>query len=194
MNYLAHLCLSGNNEGVIIGNFIGDSLKGIKSTTYSKEIQRGIQLHRFIDHYTDHHSDFLTSKRIFSGQFDKYSGVLIDIFFDHFLAINFKFYFNTDLQHFADKCYSIILKNIEIIPPRAKDFYYYMVKNNILFEYKNPESIKMVLNGITHRINFLFPLNQSYDIFLKHYEEIGNHFNSFFPDLKIETEKCLSNS
>ncbi|MFN6039651.1 MAG: ACP phosphodiesterase, partial [Bacteroidota bacterium] len=161
MNYLAHLALSGNNEGVIIGNFIGDSLKGVKIENYSEEIKKGIKLHRFIDDFTDHHAIFIETKKIFSPIYDKYSAVLVDIFFDHFLATNFNLYHEVDLQKFSFNCYDLILKYYEILPEDAKRFYHYMKKYNILYEYKNLDSLKFVLEGLHERTGKKSSINQS---------------------------------
>ncbi|MFN5459497.1 MAG: ACP phosphodiesterase, partial [Bacteroidota bacterium] len=165
MNYLAHLALSGKNEEIIIGNYIGDSLKGIQIENFPIQIQKGIKLHRLIDVFTDRHPEFLSAKRIFTPDFHKFSGVLVDIFFDHFLAVNFNKFHSIELQLFASECYDVIQKNYSLLPDNAKRFYHYMVDKNILFEYKNTNSIKMVLEGIYHRINFLIPVVDSHQVF-----------------------------
>lgn len=193
MNYLAHLALSGNNESLIIGNFIGDSMQGIPLNSFDHEIQKGIKLHRFIDHFTDHHPSFIAAKRIFSSSYDKYSGVLIDIFFDHFLAIHFNVYFEINLQSFADHCYRIIQKKHDILPERAKAFFDYMISHNILFEYKELNSIKFVLDGLYHRIKGVVPIYESFELFKEKYQEIENLFLYFFPELKKESEQFILN-
>ena len=71
MNYLAHLVLSGKNEEVLFGNFIADAVKGKSYLTWSKNIQKGILLHRFIDHYTDTNPHYFAGKRRFYEKFPK---------------------------------------------------------------------------------------------------------------------------
>lgn len=191
MNYLAHLALSGDDEEIMAGNFIGDSLKGVHINTFPKKVQHGIHLHRLIDDFTDHHPEFLRAKKIFAGEFDKYSGALVDVFFDHFVARGFDLYFQKDLQQFAFKCYRDLGQYYFLFPEKAKQFYQYMVQNNILFHYVNEEWIEKVLNGMTYRINEKALLYNAFPLFLDNYIFLEERFNLFFPQLKRECEQFL---
>ncbi len=191
MNYLAHLALSGNDEEIMAGNFIGDSLRGIDISVFSPKIQKGIHLHRFIDNFTDHHPEFIKAKKVFSASFDKYSGALVDIFFDHFLASDFKYYFKQDLQQFAVQCYNSLEKYYHLLPERAQMFYRFMIDNNILFNYSKPETIREVLSGMTHRIQEKALLFNAIPIFLKHYDELRENFRIFFPELMSACHQFL---
>ena len=92
MNYLAHALFSNNEPNLLIGNFIADHLRGNDFTNYPTEIINGIYLHRKIDTFTDNHESFKASKRVFYDGYARYSGILIDIYSDHFLAKNFERY------------------------------------------------------------------------------------------------------
>ena len=81
MNFLAHLYLSQDNTNIMIGNFIADHIRGNNYEEYSKEIQRGIFLHREIDTFTDNHQIVRKSKRRLHQRYRHYDGVIIDIFF-----------------------------------------------------------------------------------------------------------------
>ena len=63
MNFLAHIYLSDDDEQVMIGNFIADFVKGKKKDDYPPAIKKGIELHRSIDDFTDHHPLVLRSKQ-----------------------------------------------------------------------------------------------------------------------------------
>jgi acyl carrier protein phosphodiesterase len=194
MNYLAHLSLSGNDGQIMAGNFIGDSMRGIDLHSFPPHIQKGIHLHRFIDDFTDHHQEFIKAKKYFSVEFDKYrySGALVDIFFDHFLATHFSRYFKGDLQEFAYHCYTILGQHYFIFPEKAKHFFQYMVQNNILFNYSRTEGIEKVLEGMTYRINEKALLFNAFPIFLSHYRELEKHFENFFPELMHACADFLS--
>lgn len=183
MNYLAHLALSGSDEELMAGNFMGDSLRGVDIHAFPKKIQEGIALHRLIDHFTDHHPVFIRAKKVFAGQFDKYSGALTDVCFDHFLGKDFSFYFGKDLQEFAFSCYRATGKYYFLFPEKAKQFYQYMVQNNILFSYSKAETLEKVFTGMTYRINERAPLFMAYPVFLEHYNELAACFAAFFPEL-----------
>ncbi len=104
MNFLAHLYLSGNDEQLMIGNFIADSVKGSSYKNFPDGIKRGILLHRAIDFYSDNHSVFLKSVERLRPNYHKYAGVIVDIFFDHFLAKNWKEYSENPYRTTQSKC------------------------------------------------------------------------------------------
>ena len=89
MNYLAHIYLSGDDdEDLMIGNYIGDCVKGRRISDYPFRIQCGLLLHREIDSFTDTHPVYLQSKRRFMPVAGHYAGVVCDVVYDHFLAKN----------------------------------------------------------------------------------------------------------
>src|ERR1700740_3268334 len=122
MNYLAHLYLSYPDPELMVGNFIADSVKGDHFKDYPERISKGIIMHRSIDDFTDHHPLVLESKRFFTKEFDKYSGVLIDIYFDYFLAKTFSMYSDSPLPVFAADTYSILSKQQAFFPENSSRF------------------------------------------------------------------------
>jgi acyl carrier protein phosphodiesterase len=189
MNYLAHLALSGNDEQLIAGNYIGDSLRGVDVKSFPPQIQLGIFLHRFIDDFTDHHPIFISAKKVFTAKFDKYSGTIVDVCFDHFLAKNFELWYSSPLQDFAFKKYQELGKYYYLFPEKAKMFYQYMVQNNILFNYSRKEGILKVLEGLTQRLGNRVALFEAFEIFLGDYAQLESLFLEFYPELKAASEK-----
>jgi len=183
LNYLAHSFLSFQNTDLIIGNFIADSIQGNRFENLTEGIIKGIKLHRKIDVFTDSHPIFLTSKRRFSKDFDKYSGVLMDIFYDHYLAKNFSLYSTLSLQEHAVGIYYILKKNHDYLPEPAKRFYSYMTERNILFEYSSLKGIETVLTHLSNRIRNRFELQLAVPILEKDYVEIEEEFFIFFDHL-----------
>lgn len=183
MNYLAHSFLSFNHTEIMVGNFIADSVPGNHFEHFTQPIIQGIKLHRKIDAYTDQHPIYLSSKHRFSAQFDKYSGVLMDIFYDHFLAKNFHLYSPQSLETFSQSVYSDLAHYLPIMPEHAKRFYEYMTKHHILFHYSNTNHIETVLTHLSHRIRNRVELQQAMPLFKEQYEEIESEFFAFFDDL-----------
>lgn len=183
MNYLAHSVLSFNNTDLIVGNFIADSIQGNRFDGLTENIIKGITLHRKIDSYTDSHPIYLTSKHRFSKDFDKYSGVLMDIIYDHFLAKNFRLYSTLSLQEHADYIYKVLLENEHYLPEPAKRFYGYMTERNILFHYSTLEGIETVLSHLSHRIRNRYELQLAIPLLKKEYTEIEEEFLVFFDQL-----------
>jgi len=184
LNYLAHSFLSFQNTDLIIGNFIADSIQGNRFDGLTEGIIKGIKLHRKIDVFTDSHPIFLTSKHRFSKDFDKYSGVLMDIIYDHYLAKNFEQYSSLSLQNHADGIYDILKNNYDFLPEHAKRFYGYMTERNILFHYSSIEGIQTVLTHLSNRIRNRFELQLAIPILEANYQEIEEEFFIFFKDLQ----------
>ena len=184
MNYLAHTYLSYQNTDLIIGNFIADSIKGNHFYGLTDGIIKGIKLHRKIDTFTDNHPIYLTSKHRFSKDFDKYSGVLMDIIYDHYLAKNFEQYSILSLQQHADEVYDIIKNNQYFLPENAKRFYDYMTEKNVLYHYSTLNGIETVLTHLSCRIRNRFELQLAIPILKINYQEIEEEFTVFFDDLR----------
>lgn len=183
MNYLAHSFLSYQHTDLIIGNFIADSIQGNRFEGLTANIIKGITLHRKIDVFTDTHPIFLTSKYRFRKDFDKYSGVLTDIFYDHFLAKNFSLYSSLSLQQHADNIYDLLKNNHNYLPEPAKRFYTYMTERNVLFYYSSLVGIEIVLTHLSDRIRNRYELQLALPILQNNYEEIEQEFFIFFDDL-----------
>ena len=184
MNYLAHSYLSYQKTDLIIGNFIADSIRGNQFDGLSDGIIEGIRLHRKIDTFTDAHPIYLTSKHRFSKDFDKYSGVLMDIIYDHYLAKNFELYSPLSLQQHAGWIYDVLKNNHDILPELAKRFYGYMTERNILFNYSSLNGIETVLTHLSNRIRNRFELQLAIPILKANYQEIEEEFTIFFDDLQ----------
>lgn len=186
MNYLAHAYLSNNNEGLLLGNFIADHIKGNNFEHLSNDIKLGIALHRQIDSFTDSHALFKQSKRLFYNGFEKYSGVLVDIYFDHFLASNFEQYSPVKLPDFTQNVYGVYQKNIHLLPDSSARFLGYVLKNNIYTAYSKIEGIEKVLFHLSQRINHGIMLNNSIQLFTSHRAELLQNFEAFMMDIRKE--------
>ena len=180
MNYLAHALLSNNNHDLLIGNFIADHVRGNDFKNYSPKIIEGIYLHRQIDTFTDNHHHFKASKRLFYKGYERYSGILIDIYFDYFLAKNFINYSSTSLIDFCDKVYAIYLKNQSVLPKNSSNFLDYVIKNNIYYHYSSLVGIEKVLFHLSHRIKHGVMLHESIPLFKQQEQELEGNFSVFF--------------
>jgi acyl carrier protein phosphodiesterase len=189
MNYLAHAFLSFNNEPITIGNFIADHIKPAEMEKLSDEIRKGVMLHRRIDHFTDTHPVFLKSKRHFYDGFERYSGVLTDIYYDHILAKNFDKFSDKGLKVFTQSIYGVLQKNKNVLPESSQGFLNYVVKNNTFFEYSKIDGIELVLKHLSHRINHGVFLNESLPLFLQNEKQIENEFFEFMDELIKEVKE-----
>ncbi|MDG1042213.1 MAG: acyl carrier protein phosphodiesterase [Flavobacteriaceae bacterium] len=151
MNYLAHIFLSEGQPNVMIGNFIADSIKGSKYSTYPSEIQKGILLHRQIDTMTDAHPAFRNSTKRLHKNYGHYSGIIVDIFYDHFLAKNWAEYSDVPLADYIQEFYKILRNNFDVLPANIQKMAPLMMDSNWLLSYANLEGIDRVLGGMNRR-------------------------------------------
>jgi acyl carrier protein phosphodiesterase len=184
MNFLAHLFLSGNSEGLIIGNFIADSVKGSDYKKYPPEIQKGILLHRMIDTFTDTHPVVEESKKRLRLKYRKYSSVIVDIYYDHYLAINWNNYSNTKLDNYTQNIYKIIQKNHSILPGKSAEFAKYMFRYNILEAYSTFSGIEQVLKGMAGRAKIESNMELAIEDLKEHYTLFEKEFIDFFKELQ----------
>jgi len=192
MNFLAHIYLSGNNDQLMIGNFIADFVKGKKKDSYPDGIRKGIELHRFIDNFTDHHEVVLKSiGRIHDNQ-EKYSGVVVDILYDHFLAANFTAYSEIPLQQFSQNTYSVLKANWDVLPPDVHYFLPFMIERNWLLNYATIDGIGRALSGLSRRVKYANRMNEAVKDLQAHYGELEGDFRKFFPELRGAVNKRLS--
>jgi acyl carrier protein phosphodiesterase len=184
MNFLAHLYLSGVDDELMIGNFIADSVKGNDYKKFSPGIQKGIQLHRSIDGFTDSHPVVGSSKQRLRPWFGKHAGIVVDIFYDHFLSVDWSIYHTEKLDEFIRHAYIIMIQNYLILPGRVKQYLPFMVTNNWLEKYGTPDGIEKVLMGMSRRTSLPGNGLQAMQSFTEHYEVYRKEFNAFFPELR----------
>ena len=189
MNYLAHIYLSGEDAELKIGNFIADSVKGKDFLEYPPGIQEGIILHRAIDTYTDVHPVFAKSRKRLFPVYRHYSGVIVDVFYDHFLAANWKKYSDESLRSYTYRFYDLLETNWEILPSRVQGFYPYMVKDDWFLRYATVDGIEKILTQMSRRTRFVSKLHLAVQELEMSYKDFENEFLEFFPDLRHFTEK-----
>lgn len=189
MNFLAHIFLSGENPRIRIGNFMGDFVKGSDYKNFHKDLQIGILLHRSIDSYTDAHPVFRMSKRIISETYHHFSGIIIDMFYDHFLAKNWNNYSETTLEVFSQAFYKDLEQHRKELNDNTKNIIPHLIRGNWLVSYKNTESLGKILGQMDQRFPYPSNMKDSIDHLNNHYSTFEDHFTAFFQDIMEFSEK-----
>lgn len=192
MNFLAHIYLSGNNNGLKIGNFIGDFVKGKDYEFYPENIKQGILLHRFIDSYTDNHRMVYATQAVFKPLYRRYAGVVTDVIFDYYLANNWNTYSGISLQKFCFDFYWQLLTNFFLLPYRVKRFTPHLIASNRLESYKTLKGIQKALAIMAKYTSLPGFDAQAIEIIKKNNTEIEYLFNTFMPQI-IETVQDYKN-
>ena len=183
MNFLAHIYLSFEDDEITIGNFIADSIRGNKFKHLPEKVQKGIKLHRSIDSFTDAHPTVRQSTKRLHKNYSHYSGVIVDIFYDHYLAKNWLKYSDTPLDVYVDKFYDLLEDNYEILPIGVKRMMPYMISDNWIFNYSKLDGISRVLDGVNRRTNNKSKMNFAILDLEEHYDKFEDEFTSFFEEL-----------
>ena len=185
MNFLAHIYLSFDHPGISIGNFMADGLKRQRLEHFPTDFQKGVMLHRAIDEFTDQHPIFkISCKRIFKVH-GHYSRVIVDIFYDHFLAVKWANYHSLPLEVFAQDFYTLLDNYFEELPLKTQHLFPYMKKQNWLVAYKKIEGIDQILKGMQRRTKFSAKLDEASKDLIMYYTDFENDFDTFFKELII---------
>lgn len=183
MNVLAHIYLSGDSDDIIIGNYIGDYVKGRDYLKYPDQIRRGIILHRNIDAFTDKHPVVHRSKIHFSRKYHKYAGVVVDILYDHFLTKEWDTYSRRPMESITYQFYRAMVNNYNILPPKVQDRFPFFIINNWLESYKTSKGLRTVFNALSRRTSLPRETKFAIKSLKKNYYSLNEDFMEFFPQL-----------
>jgi acyl carrier protein phosphodiesterase len=183
LNYLAHIYLSGPNEEIIVGNFIGDYVKGFELTRYSEQIRKGIILHRHIDSFTDTNLIVRRSKLRIVEKYHKYSGIIIDIFYDHFLVLSWPTFSSWPIGDFVSNVHGILSRYVDTLPDAVRLFLPSFIKNNWIKKYSTIEGIEDILHRMSSRTSLPDETDYAIEVLTKEYSKLESEFSAFFPSL-----------
>ena len=183
MNFLAHIYLSGDDDYIKIGNFMADGIRGKEYLNFPAQIKKGILLHRQIDTFTDAHPIFRKSKHRLHKNYGHYSGVIIDIFYDHFLAKNWGAYSATNLNDYAANFYNVLQQNTASLTLRAKNMLPHMIKNNWLLSYQTVDGIEKIVTQMDYRTQNLSNMRFSVNELNLFYIDFEAEFSLFFAEI-----------
>jgi len=185
MNYLGHAVLSFGNAEVLVGNMIGDHVKGrLPLDGYPVGIRKGIELHRHIDEMVDKHPAIARAKLIFREDYRLYSGAIIDTVMDHFLA-NDPAFFSTEahLENFTMDVYRKMDNYRELLPPGFATYYPHMKQHNWLLGYRKLKGIEKSLQGLARRAKYMPPPDRAYASFVVAYHQLNGCYYDFIGDI-----------
>lgn len=183
MNFLAHFYLSANDEALLIGNFIGDAVKGRSLDAFSPPVQEGIRMHRAIDYFTDTHPLVSASKNLLRPEFNHYSGVITDVFYDHILARNWSDYSDEPLEEYSQRIYGVLERHWLLLPPRMQHTLPFMKQHNWLLSYASVSGIHRTLSGMAGRTAFVSHMEKAAVHLERDYHLYKAHFDAFFPEI-----------
>lgn len=183
MNYLAHLYLSGEEEKTMVGNFIADHVKGKSFEKFPREIQKGILLHRQIDSFTDAHPKFREAKKLLTNGFGLYSGIIVDLLYDHILATKWDNYSDKTLRSFSKRSHAILLSNFRHLPKRVQAFLPILIQNRRLESYATVDGIIQSIEIMGRYTSLPRESEFAKQILLENREYLIENFENFMDDM-----------
>lgn len=191
MNFLAHIYLSGNNDMLKIGNFMADSIRGHHYLDYPDDIRKGILLHRYIDTFTDAHPIYRKSKHRLHEKYGHYSGVIMDIVYDHFLAKNWSKYSNEKLEDYADNFYKLLQDNYGLLTEKIQKMMPSMIARNWLVSYASLDGLEMILFQMDYRTKHRVHMQEAIVEVKQFYTEFEEEFLLYFEELQQHCKEKL---
>lgn len=183
MNFLAHLYLSGDNVDTRMGNFIGDYVKGRSLERYADGVQKGIFIHRAIDFYTDTHPATFEVRQLFREGYRKYAGVVVDVFFDHFLARYWATFSPFPLKGFTRKFYYQMILRYRELPKKVRGVLPLLIQTNRLYSYHKVEGVEQTLQIMSRVTSLPNRTEFAIETLMYNYSFIRDQFLIFFPDI-----------
>lgn len=196
MNFLAHAHLSGNNNPILIGNLIADSVKGKTFYSFPENIQQGIVLHRKIDAFTDSHPVVKKSKELIRTESGKFAGIVVDIYYDHFLAREWHLFSSEPLDLYTNNLYKKLGLYFQYLPAKVIKILPYMIAQNWLHSYANFNDLNRVFMDMHRRSGYRSNMPVAVHELKKNYFNLHEQFMEFYPQLvsfaASERENLLS--
>ena len=183
MNYLAHLYLSDDDADSLVGSLMGDFVKGRIDDGLPARVRDGVWLHRRVDSFTDAHPVVQRSKARIQPEFRRYAGILVDMFYDHFLARRWPDYASQPLEHFSRRVYRVLTDQHHTFPSRMQHSMAYLVDNDLLMSYREVAGIAHALAGIEGRLKRPSGLRHAATELHGNYADLLHDFSEFFPEL-----------
>ena len=180
MNYLAHIYLSGSDTLHALGNFIADDIKGLEWEKYPKKMQEGILLHRAIDSYTDSHILFKKHVRLLFPIYRHYSRVIVDMFYDHFLARHWMQFHPLPLDSFAENFYTALENHLHLLPELYEKRLPHIREGNWFLKYASIEGLGLILGQMEQRTRYSSKLSDSVAELKLYYSLLESDFLVFF--------------
>ncbi len=190
MNFLAHLLLAGDDDGLRLGALLGDFVRGRQAlVAYPGAIHLGIKLHRHTDSFFDSLPAVRNLRKRFPAPFRRYSGIIIDLAYDHELATRWENYSTQSLEQFDQEIYQLLEENDRLLPDRLREFMRYAVRRGLFAAYRKKSEILYSLRGVGSRLSRPNPLHRAGDI----WDELAPDFSASFESVFLQVQSDVSN-
>ena len=190
MNYLFHLFLSGDDPEILAGNFMGDFVKGPLGDAYPPRLRLGIELHRRIDSFARDQVHFNRSRLRLDARFGLYRGILVDLYYDHFLALTWNDWSQEPLEDYLCRTRRLVQGNHSFLPERLQQILP-IIFEELLPSYREPAGIGRALERMSRRVKRVNPLAGGGAELARHYQQLQEDFLGFLPEAREFSTKLI---
>ncbi|NIQ94217.1 MAG: DUF479 domain-containing protein [Desulfuromonadales bacterium] len=194
MNYLVHLYLAEPSDGSLLGNLMGDFVKGPLDNRFPPDLAAGIAMHRHIDSFAQTDTVFRVSKNRLDPGLSYFRGILVDIFYDHILARHWSRFSSTPLETFAERVYALLQSHHAVLPEGLRQVAPRMIRGNWLVSYRDEATIRTVLRRISQRLSRPNPLPQGFGEWQRHGDDLTRDFAEFLPRAQESARRFLADN
>jgi len=184
VNWLAHLWLGGDEALLRIGNLMGDFVRGIDLDGLHPELRRGVHMHRSVDGFTDAHPDFRRSRARLQPRWRHWSGLLVDVAYDHLLARDFEHWTGEPLDAFVDGVHADLDAHRELLSPSLRRAAPKIMAADLLRAYRTRAGVAGALRSLGRRARRDPGLEAAAATIHEHDAGLAEDFADFFPQLR----------
>lgn len=194
MNFLAHLALAGTDDASRIGNILGDFEKGTPDSIRQRlpdPIVAGIVMHRHIDRFTDDHQIFRESRILLAPERRRFAGIIVDIFFDHFLTTHWQRFHPGTVPEFIEEMHQLFERRPEWLGSHFGPLVPRLRSENWLASYGSLSGLEKTLNRVANRSPKLTPLREGVLDLREHHQLFEKQFLTFYPEVRQQAAQLL---
>lgn len=191
MNWLAHVFLSKPELDFQLGNLLADRISAKELNRYSDGFAEGVKCHREIDRFTDSHPVVRQSKGLIFPKYKHFAAVLVDVYFDHLLVLNWDKYCDIPYRTFVQNFYDSIPEKAHSLSPQSQEMLHNIVRYNVIGHYDTIEGVALALKRLSYRLKRpdLIDITDGADSLEEHLESFNRDFLLFFPELQEHIKK-----
>jgi acyl carrier protein phosphodiesterase len=195
VNWLAHVFLSEPSTEFQLGNLLADVVRGPQRDAMSADFIRGAACHKAIDAFTDAHPVVRRSRARVGSEHRRFSGVLVDVFYDYYLARNWPRYSTITLDTYTATFYAGARQHLSDLPPDARTLLERIIRHDLLGSYAQVEGVERALRRIstylTSRWRRQFELERGVSALVAHDAAFAADFDEFFPTLQAHVADLM---
>ncbi|MDN3611709.1 ACP phosphodiesterase [Vibrio ostreicida] len=190
MNYLAHLHIADHCQSSLLGNLLGDFVKGSPEAQFEPNLSQGIRLHRFVDSFTDQHQGVSMAKALFPNGVRRFSGIGLDMFWDHCLAKHWGKYHPESLVSFCAEAEVIVSRDSpQSLPSHFVRTAHAMWQGKWLQSYQDLDNIGLALQRMSMRSPKMARLADCFPFLEQHYLTLNEVFSEFYPEILTASKR-----